>query len=394
MNADQFMGNWVGGEQMSCFDAIACMEEHQLLELAGGIIPESMEALVIGSCFYTHRLSNKQALAYAKLLQLKFDDPHGAVSTRFMPARVGKACHNFSLILLGHLEAAHLRGDRASIHSLFKAYTSALACLEKQIERDDVKLIERGMVERWAEALSYDFVMADAVEQHTWDFLNKALVLRQDKAASVILHSLKQQSLSAAPEQRPVVYAEKLASFLGFMKVSRLVLMPKDPGPLLVEISKLDRAFLRGDSQCVSAIKSEIIAYLVDPATGGKHLGHTYSKGARKALEIKAILNLSETIDRILAEDEGVLGKRDLWRHKSALINALARSQDFGGTIGDAMLRCMTGLSDVQMTEVMGRCTPKAARLLTAAVRRRMPDKIELLPVRWRESLLMSDLGI
>lgn len=54
----------------------------------------------------------------------------------------------------------------------------------------------------------------------------------------------------------------------------------------------------------------------------------------------------------------------------------------------------MAALSEAQMAVVMRLCTPKAGTLLAAAVRRKMPDKIGLLPTRLRESLLLSDLGI
>lgn len=391
MNANDFIEAWGRHHFDQCLNSISRMTGDEIKSLSDNIMPENMECLS-SPFFFIRQMTSTQALAYTKLLTHKFDNPAGVFNGS--SPRIGKACSRLSLCVPEFMEAAYLRGDRASLEGMFRAYTMAIECLEKQVDRDGPGLIERGMAERWAEALSYTFRLIDEVQPSTIAFINKAIGLRGDKIASTMIYALRQKASHAPAGQRPGQFAEGLGRLLGVMEGTDLLIVPQDVDSLIKEVDNLPSYYLETDQGCLWAVRDSFLKHLLDPGRGGKWLGNTFARSGRKPLDVDKIVRLGRSIDTLLGKPESRLASEALWIHKVGLINAISRHVGSQSILENAMVTLVKDCSDDQIRHILQTVTPKAAVILAKGIGRRLPERLSVVSSRLGEKIFVVDLGL
>lgn len=392
MNGQDFMRAWDGHEFSSCLNHATVLSEHQLERLCEEI-PDADLCKLSSVFFFARQITDAQASAYAQLLNSKF--------RQVSRDRYGKglniaaeACYRLSLSIPELMEWLHLGGSNKAKKDIFHSYTFALSCLKTQAEASGPDLIKRGMADRWAEALSYDFSMAATVDKDVLAFINKMVTLRSDRIGSTMIYSLKQQANHAPFDQRTSTFATGISSMIEMLRQHDFVVVPKDVEPLIKEVDGIAEYFQNHDIAPIVLARNDLLRYFLDPEHGGRWLGNSYSKSGRKPLDLTQIKRIGVAIDRALEKPISNEVGDLCWRHKAGLINAIGRLQGTATVIENAVVGLIKDCEDDQLKKLMSLVTSKAAVIMARGIGRKMPERLSLITPKLGEKIFAIDLGL
>lgn len=392
MNGQDFMKAWEGHEFNLCLDHATMLSRHQLERLCEEI-PDTDLHKLSSVFFFARQITEGQASAYAALLNSKF--------RQVSKDRCGKgldiaaeACYRLSLSVPELMEWLHLRGSCQAKQDIFHSYTFALSCLKTQAEASGPDLIKRGMADRWAEALSYDFSMVETVDKDVLAFINKMVALRSDRIGSTMIYCLKQQANQAPIDQRAATFAIGISSMIEMLRQHDLVVVPKDVEPFIKEIDGIAEYFHNQDIAPIAVARNALLRYFLDPEQGGRWLGNSYSKSGRKPLDLTQIRRIGVAIDKALEKPISSEVGDLCWRHKVGLINAIGRLQGTSMVIENAVVGLIKDCEDDQLKTLLSLVTSKAAVIMARGIGRKMPERVSLVTPKLGEKIFAIDLGL
>ncbi|MBD8681201.1 MULTISPECIES: hypothetical protein [Pseudomonas] len=392
MNAQKMIESWERHEFGACLSHLALLSDGDLLQLSGEI-PDAKIGAFCSIFFFSRHMTNEQTSAYARLLEHKFQ----TVARRRNPQSVmdiGKACSLLSLCVPELMESSYERKGLQAMKDIFRAYTASLACLKVQVEFGEPALINKGMVERWAEALTYDFGMIDKVDPDTLAFINKMVTLRGDRVASTMIYALKQKASHSPAEERPGEFSDGIEQMVNTMASHDLLIVPKDVESLVKEADHLPQYYLNHESKKLWAARSSLLTHLLDPDEGGRWLGNSYSKSGRKVLDPVGLKRLRGAIESALDKPESQGLEHLAWRSKVGLINAMSRLPGNQNVTENLIVNLIRPCEDDHVKWILSQVTRKASLLIARGIGRKIPERVSLITPRLGEKLLAVDLGL
>lgn len=392
MNGQDFIKAWDGHEFNSCLDHAKVLSEHQLERLCEEI-PDADLCKLSSVFFFARQITDAQASAYASLLNSKFRQVSRDKYSKGLDI-AAQACYRLSLSVPELMEWLHLRGSNQAKKDVFHSYTFALSCLKIQAESSGPDLIKRGMADRWAEALSYDFSMVETVDKDMLAFINKMVTLRSDRIGSTMIYSIKQQANQAPFDQRTATFAMGIFSMIEMLRQHDLVVVPKDVEPLIKEIDGIGEYFYNQDIAPIAVARNALLRYFLDPEHGGRWLGNCYSKSGRKPLDLNQIKRIGVAIDMALEKPISIDVGDLCWRHKIGLINAISRLQGTSMVIENAVVGLIKDCKDDQLQVILSLVTSRAAVILARGIGRKMPQRVSLVTPKLGEKIFAIDLGL